>query len=444
MGNTANEQRDWVRAQLAAYEKNHHKKLSPTTIDTYHRTYARLDSQRDANGIIPLSAFGDKSSSFYVHRAAICYVSVQRARQALSDMSRADKQYRHAKLTSDPERMALERANFQSARSRLIAAGNDLVRHPPGKAGQYVAAQCEYVRQRKSYKNASKAERDLLLDEPTPPAAGAWRTAVKNKDVTPSDEVKRSKRRVVTRIQKRFPDWRDLAFEKVSKKWQLFTAVASVTGCRPEEIPGIRFYRDREDPTFLTFEIRGAKTGQGHGIRLRTFSIREHQSMAFDHLMAMASIAEVTAVSPPLKKSGKPLENVNAAFRNAINEAGKRFMREWKNAPSLSPYCFRHSFACDIKADGFSMKSLAIALGHATTKTQRMYGRTNDGFKGKRQLKVDEIGYDVKELSSSLIAPERDVAMSRQIPAAEEVRRTVGPFREDNAIDDLVLAALTR
>jgi integrase len=444
MGKTANEHRDWVRAQLAAYEKSHAKKLRPLTIDTYCRKFAQLDAQRHANGVIPLSAFGEKSSSFYVNRAALCYVSVQRARQALSDMSRADKQYRHAKLTSDSERMAMEKANFQKAWSSLIAAGNDLARNPPGKAGQYVAAQSEYVMQRRSYRNASRAERDLLLDTPTPPAAGAWKTAVENKDITPSDEGKRSKRRVVNRIQKKYPDWRNKAFEKVSPKWRLFTAVTSVTGCRPEEIVDIRFYRDREDPTFLTFEIHGAKTGQGHGISLRTVSVREHHSAAFGHLMSMALTADVTVVWSPTKNSGKRLEDVNAAFRNAINQAGKRFMREWKDAPSLSPYCFRHSFACDIKAGGFSMKSLAIALGHATTKTQRMYGRANDGIKGKRELKVDESGYDVKEPSQSPLIPRRDLGMSLQTPDAEAVQYAVSPVRENDPIDEPVLSPLIR
>jgi len=434
MGKSANEHRNWVRAQLATYHRNHIKKPSQTTIDTYYQKFARLDAQRNVEGVIPLSAFGKKSSTFYVNRAAICFVSVQRAQQALSDMSRADKQYRHAKLNDDHERMALERHNFRSAHSRLIVAGNDLVRHPPGKAGQYVAAQSEYVVQAKLYRNASKAERELLLEKPLAPASGAWKTAVKNKNIAPSDEGKRSKRRVISRIQKMHPDWRDKAFEKVSTKWKLFTAVASVTGCRPEEISGVRFYRSHEDPSFLTFEIRGAKTGQGHGMIQRTFSIREHQSNAFDYLMGLANAADVR-VLPPTKKSGSALEDVNAAFRNAINQAGKKFIRQWKNSPTLSPYCFRHSFACDIKASGFSMKSLAIALGHTSTKTQRMYGRTNDGIKGKRELKVDEFEYDIKEPSQSAKIPAREMDNSLKVPVAVTVQHVVTPGHESYRID---------
>lgn len=423
LGKTDSDMRDWIRMQVISNEKKAAKKAE-STIQDYVRKVAKMDRIRDENGIIPFAAISCTQESFYPNRAALIFVSTFRAREALSGIDRADKRYRAAKDEGNAEEMARAKSDFEKSWRDLVIAGNDLARHPAGKAGQYVAAQSEYVAQKKEYKSAPKSLRDLVYEKPEPPPAGAWKTAVENKEVTPSKSHGFSKRHVVSHIQKLHPDWRDKTFKAVSGKWRTYAAVASITGCRPEEIEGIRFCLDAEDPTYLRFEISGAKTGQGHGIKLRIFSIREQNNTAFDFLMGASRAGPVTVAAPTMA-NGKELKNRAAAFRNAINQAGRTFIRQWKNAPTLSPYCFRHNFACDIKASNYSVKTLAIALGHSTTKTQQMYGRANDGVKGRRELKVDEPAYDIKVIMSSAIAVPTQGIIISPTKTAEPITLTV-------------------
>ena len=103
--------------------------------------------------------------------------------------------------------------------------------------------------------------------------------------------------------------------DAMSSKWKTYTATASVTGCRPEEIDGIEFFRDPSDPSFLTFVIRGAKHDKKkkRGIEVRIFAVRERESRAFDYLMTMGAVGRVT-VAPPQKGSAAvaSLTEVNA------------------------------------------------------------------------------------------------------------------------------------
>ena len=205
----------------------------------------------------------------------------------------------------------------------------------------------------------------------------------------------------------------------MSSKWKTYTAIASVTGCRPEELDGIRFSRDPRDPSFLTFVIRGAKYDKKkkQGIEVRIFTVRERDSKAFHYLMKMAAAGVVTASVPQKGAAASAsFSDVNAAFRNAINHAGRTLINKRKSPLTLSPYCFRHSFAADIKASDHTTTSLAIALGHSTTKTQSQYGRSNDGIRGRRELKVDEVRYEIRNPS-----PSKKVALTQVVrPAADE------------------------
>lgn len=412
MGKSGDEQRFWIRDQLVAIEKNRGKRLA-STMDDYRRKVARLELQRDQNGVIPISAFGNNRNTFAAMRSALAAVSVERAKAAFAEMSRADKAHRLAKTSGDTAQISLHKSTLEKAWHDLLVAGNDIARHPPGRAGEYVAAHSHFVAQKKEYRAAPPATRDLLLERPVAPAHGAWKTAVKNNEIVPSNPRSNGKRASTSRIQKKHPDWRNRAFDAVSSKWKTYTAVASVTGCRPEEIDGIEFFSDPNDPSFLTFVIRGAKYDKKkkQGIEVRTFTVRERESRAFDYLMTMAAAGAVIVAAP--QKGGAEaasLAGVNAAFRNAINQAGRAFLKKLKNPLTLSPYCFRHSFAADMKASQYSTKGLAIALGHSTTKTQSQYGRANDGIRGKRELKVDERNFEIRDPQpSAMVARTREV-----------------------------------
>lgn len=414
IGKTSNEMRIWLRETVAANEKKSRKKL-PTTEEQYREKYNALAAKRDNTGTIPISEFGTNSKSFYVNRAAVCHVATVRARELLAEIDRADKRLQKAKTANDLDAIALAKSDMHHGWHDLLLCANDLANHPKGVPGQYIPAKNEFTAATKDYKKQPKALRGSVFEKPTAPAAGAYKTAIQNQEIKPSNTRGNSKRSVTTRIGKTHPDWRNLTFEAVAEKWKIHTAVIAVTGCRPEELAGIKFLRDTDDSNFLKFEIRGAKTNQGHGIALRTFSILEKDSKAFAYLMDISNDAPVT-VKLPTMLNGQPLKNPQAAFRNAINEAGKTYLTR-KDSPSVSPYCFRHSFAADIKASRYNMETLAITLGHSSATTQKKYGRTNDGFKGVRELRVDTVPYDIKHVvdkRSSGPAPDLDISNNNQ------------------------------
>lgn len=420
MGATGDDQRLWIRAQLDANAKKDRPK-SASTVEDYRRKMANLDKQRDTNHSIPLSAMGKTNASFYANRAAVIYVATERARAALTEMARANRAYKSAKNDGDRDKIEEAKNAIEKSWHDVLIAGSDLAKCPKGKPGQYVAAQTEIVKAGKAYKKAPASLRGLVYEKPVPQLDGAWTAAVKNGAITPSGRS-RSKRSATSQIQKKMPDWRNQVFSNVSEKWRTYTAIASVTGCRPEEIDGITFCLDKSDADFLSFTIKGAKHDdkKGHGIAVREFSIKEKDSRAFDHLVQLAKSGTTSCAPPPTLKNGKPLTDVNAAFRNAINVAGRTFIKQRKDAKttlSLSPYCFRHSFACDIKASDYSMKTLAITLGHATTKTQQMYGRSNDGLKDKRKLKVDELSYNIQEFEpTARVSPAPEITTENSPP----------------------------
>ena len=59
-----------------------------------------------------------------------------------------------------------------------------------------------------------------------------------------------------------------------------------------------------------------------------------------------------------------------------------------RGAERLSGYVYRHALASDMKADGATREQIAMALGHAVTKTQDTYGRAVGGGAGKRIFSV--------------------------------------------------------
>ena len=208
MGKSRNEQRLWIREQLAAIEKDRGKRLE-STMNDYRRKVARLELRRDENGAIPMSAFGNNLNTFAAMRAALVAVSVERARVALAEMSRADKAHRAAKAAGDMVQISLYKGALKKAWRDLLFAGNDIAQHPPGQARQYIASRSHFLALEKKYLDAAPSIRDLLLEKPVAPPAGAWKTAVKNNEIIPSNRRRNGKRATTSRIQKMHPDWRD-------------------------------------------------------------------------------------------------------------------------------------------------------------------------------------------------------------------------------------------
>jgi hypothetical protein len=419
LGKTSDEQRAWIRAAIEANIRKAEKK-SASTIQQYKRKAAYLDRFRDENGILDVSRLGNNASTFYANRAAVVFVATVRAKNALAKISGYDKEISKARRAGDIKKLEWAKNKKEEQWHLLLIAGNDLAMYPAGRSGSKLPAQNDFAFAQKQYKGQTKEVRAVLFEKPIAPETGAWRKAVNEQKLLPQKPNK-AKRRATARLQKRHPNWRDQVFEIVSERWKLHTAVASITGCRPEELEGISVQlRKRADPdhpghfitdsAWLTFGIKGAKTNKGHGQPYREMHLQESASSAFQYLLKLVQEGMVKVSAPTL--NGKPLKNPTAAFRMAIKKAGETFMHG--NELKLSPYCFRHSFACDLKANGYSAELIGVALSHCSTKTQSRYGRTNDGVKGRRILEIDG-PFSIKNDAESRFG-------RRSIPAARAER----------------------
>jgi integrase len=83
-----------------------------------------------------------------------------------------------------------------------------------------------------------------------------------------------------------------------------------------------------------------------------------------------------TAAIRLLGEPGKKEENVfliNKISNNAVNKNLKYWLKRAEIDKKITFYCARHSFACLLLMNGANLKSVADAMGHASTKTTLKY-----------------------------------------------------------------------
>jgi integrase len=165
--------------------------------------------------------------------------------------------------------------------------------------------------------------------------------------------------------------------------------VTAATGCRPEELAmgeanpqktlTVRIHHNK-----LAVVIHGAKVQKeedgriSRGLEWRVIFLNPEFSLAarvlFDHCMDHRH--QVIGVS--YNKD---------SLRKSFNRAGKRYLATLKR-PSLadlniSPYCFRHALASDLKStEGVTPVEVATMMGHLSLKSSDRYGRKRRGQNG--------------------------------------------------------------
>lgn len=154
-------------------------------------------------------------------------------------------------------------------------------------------------------------------------------------------------------------DWRERMVARLPN-YRLAVLVQAVTGCRPDElVNGVQLEIQSGYPVAI---IKGskitAKTGQPW--RRLLWQV-DSESPLVRHL-----VAEVQAGASMAK-----IENAKA-YSGAVREAGTR---EWpRRKTTVTPYCFRHAAASDMKASGMDKMLIAQALGHCSDVTKQYYG----------------------------------------------------------------------
>ena len=193
---------------------------------------------------------------------------------------------------------------------------------------------------------------------------GVFQTLPEGCPIPPDERSRRhSKRKDLTGLPK---DWREHLVGRLPN-YRLATLVAAVTGCRPAELKtGVRL---RKCGGVLEVLIVGAKVTKhsGQEWRLLTWSLTHPARLV--NLLA-AEIDE-----------GKPwsIASINSPsnFSTAVREAAKRVWPDRET--TVTPYCFRHAAAADMKKSKMSSDDISGALGHAVDATKGYYGIAGQG-----------------------------------------------------------------
>ena len=337
----------WLRSEakeiLAA-------KVSEKTQAQHLRNGDRLAGQRVDGEAIDLTKYQTTPTTFYAYRAAVRYHAATRGQEALQAYDAAKK--------------AKDDAASAEAWQRVLYAAADLKTHPGSVPG--LSALDLHKLGAGTESGPAKAKRE-------------GRTALATRET--------SKLKAANSIAKKYPDWRErlwVQLASIESPWLDHTAVAALTGARPEELRTAKFQRFEDG---LRVEIKGAKVSATKGQEWRRFTLKNDGTSEFAHLFAKAAKewlkAEKEWLTVDLPDGVKDYPD---AFSAALARAGKKVLPK---AERMSGYVYRHALASDLKADGFTREQIAAALGHAVTKTQDAYGRAVGGSAGKRSLSVE-------------------------------------------------------
>jgi len=184
------------------------------------------------------------------------------------------------------------------------------------------------------------------------------------------------------------PTWREDMFARASEPdWKqsrpkLLPALALlwIVGCRPAEIQhGVRIsYRNGT----LLIAVDGAKCDEDRGIRKRGYKFQvapaseEHPALA-----ALREYAEQNATHGEAKVT----HDADYLY-NVVTALGKAVFPTLRTR--ISPYCFRHQAASDLKADpDVQLEDAAKFMGHRSDYSIGRYGRAVHGKKGRGRVK---------------------------------------------------------
>ena len=164
------------------------------------------------------------------------------------------------------------------------------------------------------------------------------------------------------------PDWREHAAEHVIPAALPAALITFLSGCRPAELAmGVAVHV--LDAQHLTITIRGAKTNETKGQPWRRLTIATEGSSMASQLWQMAS---VNGGAIWVKRKPRTLhKNLVAAAERA-------------GLPAICAYTARHYLASQLKNlwGKDAKQDIAMVLGHASTRTQRAYGSTQQGRRG--------------------------------------------------------------
>nr|WP_314262441.1 hypothetical protein [uncultured Devosia sp.] len=199
-------------------------------------------------------------------------------------------------------------------------------------------------------------------------------------------------------------DWQKRLADNTSTAALPAILVSLLSGCRPEELSmgiTVRVIDDRH----LCISINGAKVTETNGQQWRKLTF----DVGLSHLAAV--LWRITS-----RKSGvlQVKREPRTLHKNMASASGKAGL------PPICAYIARHYLASQLKhAWGYDKKAIAMALGHASTATQKAYGTRQQGRKGGLALVSVEAARKVRTpdrphpgLAKADLLPQEDEAVA--------------------------------
>jgi integrase len=159
-------------------------------------------------------------------------------------------------------------------------------------------------------------------------------------------------------------DWRERIVARLPK-YRYAALTQAVTGCRPDElVKGVKLsIVDGQ----LIAEIQGSKLTEKSGQPWRRL------------IWPTDSESPLVAMLVHEVQNGLSITKIEDAktYSGAVRAAGKRAWPERRK--SITPYCFRHAAASDMKAAGIDDASISQALGHCADVARSYYGQWQQG-----------------------------------------------------------------
>ncbi|MDB4873340.1 MAG: integrase [Gemmatimonadales bacterium] len=162
-------------------------------------------------------------------------------------------------------------------------------------------------------------------------------------------------------------DWRERVVARMPT-YRAAALTAAVTGCRPAEL--VNGVRMSIEGGMLVAHIEGAKVdvarGKGQEWRRLEWPLNHPSALVRD------LAGEVMRKDGALAVTIKSASNFSKSVSNAA-------AREWpRRNTTVTPYCFRHQAAADMKASGqLDSGEISAALGHLSDATKSTYGHAN-------------------------------------------------------------------
>jgi integrase len=185
-----------------------------------------------------------------------------------------------------------------------------------------------------------------------------------NKCVLSQKRPRQSKRSALNGLP---DDWREKLYLRMARgKLGLPLLIASICGCRPIELAaGINISTTNDDgESKISIAIFGSKLTAKNGQPVRTLVFQSKNAPFL--LSILANIVSENGGHVYVQIQNPKL------FSSTITKYSKFLWPKHKH--DVTAYCLRHAASSDWKSN-LSSEELAIALGHASTRTQKSYGQ---------------------------------------------------------------------